>query len=268
MLLLAGTSALIQVVTSAAQEIMVHCSYADNASGTITPNTQNTTIATATTTTVVPSPSSSVERNIKHLSFYNDGSAANTLTVQHTDGTTLVTLKAVTLNAGECLLYDEGDGWSRYNSSGMLLTAANNGACTQTNKSSMVPTSTSSYVMGGMLALITPQRSGNILAIFTGYCTSSATTANEGINVQFAYAAGSSAPSYQASATGTTTGEVQAFSNGTTLTSAVDQRAPIATQVLLLGLQVGTEYWVDVQIEGITATDVTINNCSLVLVEL
>lgn len=268
MLLLAGISASIQVVTSAAQEIMVHASFADNASGTITPNTQNTTIATATTTTVVGSPGSSVERNIKYLSFFNDGSASNALTVQHYDGSTTITLKQVTLNPGDTLLYDEGNGWSRANSSGQELIAAANGAVNQSTKASMVPTSTSSYVMGGMNNLITPQRSGNILAIFSGYCTSSATTANEGVSLQFAYAAGSTAPSYQASATGTTVGEVQEFSVGTTLSGSGDLRAPISAQCLISGLQVGTEYWIDVQIEGITAEDVTINNCVLTLVEL
>ncbi len=261
MLLLAGTSAVVQVITSAAQEIMVHASFADNSSGTITPNTQNTTITTATTTTVVPSPSSSVERNIKYLSFFNDGSASNVLTVQHYDGTTTITLIEVTLIPGATLLYDEGNGWSVDN----LLS---NFATAQNTKASMVPTSTSAYVMGGMDCLITPQKSGNILAIFSGYLTTSAVTINEGIAVQLAYASGSTAPSYQASATGTTVGEIIEYSNGIAWTTAADARTPISLQSLITGLTVGTEYWVDVQIEGITAEDVTINNCTLTLVEI
>jgi hypothetical protein len=266
MILLAGTSAIIEVITSAAQEIMVHASFADNASGTITPNTQNTTITTATTTTVVPSPASNVERNVKYLSFYNYGSAANTLTVEHYDGTTTIVLKVVTLNAGDTLLYDEGNGWTRANNAGVILTASGGGAVTQATRASMVPTSTSSFVMGGMNALITPSRSGNILAIFSGYMTTSATTINEGIIVQLAWAGGTTAPSYQAAATGTVVGSAVQYSNAIAWTTAADARTPICQQSLIAG-SVGTEMWVDTQIEGITAEDVTINNCVLTLFE-
>ena len=268
MLLLAGTSASLQVVTSAAQEIMVHASYADNSSGTITPNTQNTTITTATTTTVVSSPGSSVQRNIKYLSFFNDGAAANTLTVQHTDGTTLVTLANVTLAVGDTLLYDEGNGWSHTNTSGQILVSTLNGAVNQVTSSSVLtPTSTSSYVMAGLGATLTPQRSGNILAIFSGYLTTSAITIHEGILIQFAWGTGS-APAYQAAATGTVIGKIIEYSNAIAWTTAADALTPIAQQVLLSGQPIGTAIWIDLQIEGLTAQDVSINNACLTLVEI
>ena len=268
MLLLAGTSALIQVVTSAAQEIMVHASFADNAAGTITPNTQNTNISTATTTTVVSSPGSSVQRNIKQLSLYNTGSASNTVTVQHTDGTTLVTLRSVVLPAGYSLTYEEGQGWYVETASGQILTAVANGAVNMvTSSSALTPTSISAFVMGGMGALITPAKSGNIEATLYGYLTSSAITVDEGIILQLAYASGSSGPSYQAAATGTVVGKATEYSVPTAAGAAADVRAPVSLGALITGLQVGTTYWVDFQMEGITAEDVSLNNAVLILTE-
>lgn len=271
MLLLAGTSALVKVVTSAAQEIMVQASFVDYngtvTPTTVTPSTQNTTISSATTTTVVASPASNVQRNVKFLSIFNDGSSANTVTVEHTDGTTPVNLAEVTLSAGDTLLYDEGNGWSHTNASGQILVATINGAVTMaTSSSALAPTSTSSYVMGGMNAQITPTRSGNVMAVLTGYLTSSATTIDEGIILQLAYGTGS-APAYQAAAAGTTFGKAVEFSNGATVTAA-DERVPITAQGLVTALTIGTTYWIDFQMEGITAETTSLNNATLTLVEI
>src|SRR4051812_3687241 len=102
MLLLTGTSDLIQVVTSGTAAIDVQASWIDNAAGAITPGRTNTAIASATTTTVVGSPASSTQRALKSLSLRNkDASASNTITVKHTDGSTAVELIKLTLSAGE-----------------------------------------------------------------------------------------------------------------------------------------------------------------------
>jgi hypothetical protein len=247
---------------------MVHASFADFSSGTVTPNTQNTTITTATTTTVVSSPGSSVQRNVKQLSFYNNGSASNTLTVQHTDGTTLVTLRSVVLPVGCSLTYEEGQGWYVETASGQILAAVANGAVSQvTSSSALVPTSTTVFVMGGLGALITPAKSGNVVATLYGYLTSSATTVDEGIILQLAYAPGSAGPSYQAAATGTVVGKATEYSVPTTAGAAADVRVPVSQGALVTGLTVGTSYWFDVQMEGITGETVSINNAVLILTE-
>lgn len=112
MILLTSTSDLVEVTTGSTQSIHVHASYVDNASGTITPGRTNTIIASAATTTVVGSPASSTQRTVKFLSIYNAGSAAETVTVKHTDGTNVVDLYSISLSAGFLLLYNEGSGWS------------------------------------------------------------------------------------------------------------------------------------------------------------
>lgn len=111
MLLLTSTSDLVQVITSGSAEIDVHASYADYNGSTVTPGRTNTAhIVSGTTTTIVGSPGSSVQRNVKFLSLHNsDASNSNTVTVQHTDGTNVETLVKYTLLAGETLyMGDDG----------------------------------------------------------------------------------------------------------------------------------------------------------------
>jgi hypothetical protein len=267
-LLLATTNAYIEVVTSAAQALHTHADIINSSSSGQTVATQNEIISTATTTTIVSSPSSGNVSNIKQLSLYNAGSGNNTVTVEHYDGITTVTLRSLVLLPGYSLTYEEGQGWYVETASGQILNAVANGAVNMvTSSSALVPTSTSSFVMGGMGALITPAKSGNIEATLYGYLTSSAITVDEGIILQLAYASGSSGPSYQAAATGTVVGKATEYSVPTAAGAAADVRAPVSLGALITGLQVGTTYWVDFQMEGITAEDVSLNNAVLILTE-
>jgi hypothetical protein len=120
MLLLTSTSDIIRVVTgSAVTTITVHASWIDNASGTITPGRTNTNITTATTTTVVGSPGSSTQRNVKSLQITNNSaSSSSQVTVQHFDGTTSTDLMGVTLLAGENCILDQNGEWTHHDSQG------------------------------------------------------------------------------------------------------------------------------------------------------
>lgn len=121
MLLLTSTSDKLQVITSAAVTVDVHADWVDNLSGAITPGRTNTAITTATTTDVVASPAASTQRNIQAVSIANKhASTANTVTVQHTDGTTVVLVMKVTLAAGERLQYEDADGWSMRDAAGNI----------------------------------------------------------------------------------------------------------------------------------------------------
>jgi hypothetical protein len=120
MLLLTSTSDLVQVITGAASTINVHTSYMDNNAGTITPLRTNTaTISTATTTTIVGSPASSVQRNVRHINISNTDAANSCLiTVQHTDGTNVEPLIVCTLLIGEELVLTQGGLWVHYDQYG------------------------------------------------------------------------------------------------------------------------------------------------------
>ena len=114
MLLQVTTSDVLRVDTSSTSAIDAHVSAIDmNPSNTDRPTgyRANTTIASATTTTISAAPGSGVLRTVKTLTIRNRGGANNTVTVEHFDGTTAVELASVVLGAGECLHYHEAAGW-------------------------------------------------------------------------------------------------------------------------------------------------------------
>lgn len=116
MLILASTSDLVRVVTDATADVEVHASWADLASGTVTPGRTNTaSITTATTTTVVASPASSTQRNVNHLNIRNNHASTSVgVVVDHTDGTNAETLVKATLLPGEALVLGEDGAWMHY----------------------------------------------------------------------------------------------------------------------------------------------------------
>jgi len=123
MLLLASTTDLITVTTSAATAVTVYAAYIDYNGSTTTPGRRNTTIAAATTTVVVSSPGAGVSRNVKSLVVSN-ASATTTqeIGVHLTDGTTIVELATITLGAGQSLQYAEGNGFTVVDTLGRIKT--------------------------------------------------------------------------------------------------------------------------------------------------
>lgn len=132
MLNLASTSDLLRVVTSAASDIEVHCSWVDLSGTTVTPGRTNTpSITTATTTTIVASPAASTVRNIKHANITNNhASASCTVTVEHTDGTNPVELMSFTLLPGENMIFNEEGRWAHRDANGAEYPPAGLGAYT------------------------------------------------------------------------------------------------------------------------------------------
>lgn len=125
MILLTSTGDLLQIVTSGTAALDVQASYVDATTSTVTPDRKNTAITTATTTSVVLSPAASTQRNVKYVSIRNrDASAANTVTVRHTDGATVVELVKFSLLAGYTLVYEDGPGWYLVDTSGARVNGA------------------------------------------------------------------------------------------------------------------------------------------------
>lgn len=128
MINLTSTSDLVELVTGSALNIDVHASWVDLATSTTTPGRTNTLITTATTTTIVASPAASTQRNVKTITIRNrDASNSQAITVEHTDGTSLVQLVKVTLLAGYTLAYNEGNGWAVYDQAGALANSPSAG---------------------------------------------------------------------------------------------------------------------------------------------
>ena len=123
MLLLASTSDLLTVTTSAATAVTVYAAFIDYNGSTTTPGRRNTGIAAATTTTVVPAPSAGNTRNIKSLTVSNaSATTSQEIGVHLTDGTTVVELATITLGAGQALQYSEGNGFTVLDTLGRVKT--------------------------------------------------------------------------------------------------------------------------------------------------
>lgn len=116
-IILNSTSDLLKVVTaSGSTAIDVHVSWQDYTTTSFSPSRTNTAqITTATTTTILASPAASTQRAVKFISLRNaSATVANLVTVEHTDGTTVVTFHAITLYPGDALHYNDTGGGFQY----------------------------------------------------------------------------------------------------------------------------------------------------------
>lgn len=129
MLLLTSTSDVIRVITgSAANNVEVHASWVDMNGATITPGRQNTSITTATTTTVVPSPGASTHRNVRALYITNKSTISCEVAVEHYDGTTAIEMYGVVLLPNENMTFNEEGKWTHRDANGAEYPAAGLGA--------------------------------------------------------------------------------------------------------------------------------------------
>ncbi len=124
MILLDATTHTLEATTSAAVSTNYVISYADITTSTFVPASSQGNITTATTTTVVSAPGASTQRQIKLASFYNNGSASQTVTVKKdVSGTEYIIISAV-IAAGETLQYTDGNGWEVLDRAGRVRTGA------------------------------------------------------------------------------------------------------------------------------------------------
>jgi hypothetical protein len=115
MILLAATTDKLQLVTSAAVTIDVHCSYIDASSTTLVPSgggKQNTAITTATTTDILAAPGASTLRNLKAMTVRNKHATSSCdVTVVFDQNATDFELYKCTLVPGATLEFIEGVGF-------------------------------------------------------------------------------------------------------------------------------------------------------------
>ena len=139
MIYLTGTSDLLRVVTSAAITTDVYASWVDLNGTTATPGRTNTAITTATTTTVVGAPAGSTYRTLKTLTVRNKGASPQTVTILHTDGTTVVEVTEAVLQANYTLHYHEMAGfWVTDNNGANVIVEQTNGIPAAINEDNIV----------------------------------------------------------------------------------------------------------------------------------
>lgn len=146
MILLTTTSDKVQVVTGSALSTKVHSSYVDLSGSTVTPGRTNLNWSTASTQDTIGSPGASTSRNVKTMTVRNaDASSSNAITIQHTDGTTVVPLFQATLLAGETVVYNETDGFTVVDANGARKLNATVGRLLKTT---LVTTASANFTTG------------------------------------------------------------------------------------------------------------------------
>ena len=120
MILLTTTNDSLELVTSSTADIDWTVGYADHSTSAFTAASAQGTLASATDTTLVSAPGSGVQRQIKFISIRNrHASTANTVTIQKdVSGTEYQITPALTLQAGESLIYVDGSGFMVLDASG------------------------------------------------------------------------------------------------------------------------------------------------------
>lgn len=115
-----ATTDVVRVVTGSAAQIEVHTSWADTDGSTVTLGRTNTPhITTATTTTIVAAPASGFVRNVKHINITNDhASQSCVVTVEHSDGTTVIEAMSFILLPGENMVLNEEGRWTHRDAQG------------------------------------------------------------------------------------------------------------------------------------------------------
>jgi hypothetical protein len=120
MLVLATTSDVFQLITSAAGQIDTYATYADVSGTTVTVGRQVQRIGTATTTAILSAPAASTSRNAKRIAVSNNhASITNTVTFQFFDGTNTIVFETFTLAPGERFSYSETAGIRVFDSAGL-----------------------------------------------------------------------------------------------------------------------------------------------------
>lgn len=110
-MMLTGTSDVVRVVTTTSANVDVSANWIDKTSSSVTPGRTITNISSAATTTIVGSPASSTQRGVTSVVILNKHATdANTVTVEHYDGTNASRCWKGTLAAGESVQYN-GRAW-------------------------------------------------------------------------------------------------------------------------------------------------------------
>lgn len=130
MIILATTSDILQLVTTAGGSMDVHVSWVDNQTATATPYTpgrSNINFAAIGTITILSAPAASTQRQIKKITIYSYA-GPQTLTVKLFDGTNGYRLVQVTVAGNELLEYEDLAGWMVRDANGAFKTTGTTGA--------------------------------------------------------------------------------------------------------------------------------------------
>lgn len=122
MIILDATTKSLELSTSSTSSTDFYVSWADITTSAFTPGETDGNITTATTTTIVAAPGASTQRQIKHISVVNKGTATQNVIVKlDVSGTERQLTGTISLLAGERLQYSGEQGFTKYNAAGAIV---------------------------------------------------------------------------------------------------------------------------------------------------
>lgn len=130
MIILDSTNKSLQVVLGGSittSQLPFISSYVDITATTFTPATQDGQSNNTTAVTVMSSPATSTQRQLKYLQVYNADTVQAAVIVQFNNNSTLRTLLSVTLQPSYTLTYNVESGWTVTDSNGFVQTVGNAG---------------------------------------------------------------------------------------------------------------------------------------------
>src|SRR5215472_1174529 len=128
------------------------------------------------------------------------------------------------------------------------------------------PNSNNFFHMMGLAGSITPNTTGSVLIAISGNIVTTSATAGIGITYSINYGTGT-APTNNATATGTVASNTPVYTNPTTVTAA-NVAVPFAIEAVVTGLTPGTAYWIDLAAKAVTTTSATtFNNLTINAIE-
>lgn len=186
MLIVAGATGKLQLVTGSAGSIKVHASVVRNTGGTITvPPPVNVAITTAATTDIVGSPGASVQDTANQCTVFNDhASVSNTVTLQHTDGTVAVPICKAILLPGEWVTFDEEGRPSHFDADGVLKGAVRTSAYNASTVAQGPGFAADTYAAGSFIALPAAPKVGSRYRVVLDVSKTAAGTATPIITVR------------------------------------------------------------------------------------
>lgn len=125
MIILKATTESLQLVSSSAAKIDYSVSYSDLTPTTYAPSSNEGTVSSATTVTVLAAPAASTQRQVKLMTITNAHATLSSAVYIHKliSSTPYVLLPTATLLPGESMQYLDGQGWIYYSSTGVIKTS-------------------------------------------------------------------------------------------------------------------------------------------------
>ncbi len=145
------------------------CSYADITTSAFTPGNSNGTLNGATPVTIVSSPASSTQRQVKEICIYNTDTISHNITINYVDNASTRKLLTWLLNPGDSLNYTDERGFFVLNSSGAPVQ----------NGSILLPSQFfGTYFNAGDITTVLTPTTATSYAVYLGKCPKVSTSVN------------------------------------------------------------------------------------------